>query len=155
MPLKPIPIQRLPHGQDLPLPAYATVDSAGLDLYAAITEDMLIAPGFRALVPTGIALELPSGFEAQVRPRSGLAFNYGVTLLNTPGTIDADYRGEIKALLINLGHETFVVERGMRIAQLVIAPVAQAEWVEKPSLEASARGAGGFGSTGIKAYDPA
>lgn len=144
-------IQWLPHGQDLPLPAYATAASAGLDLCAALESTLTLVPMARALVPCGFAMALPSGFEAQVRPRSGLAAKHGVTVLNTPGTIDADYRGEVKVILVNLGTEPFVIERGMRIAQMVIAPVAQSEFSVVNNLDETARGAGGFGSTGLKA----
>ena len=143
-----IPLQRQEHGRDLPLPAYATEHSAGLDLLAAAAGDVIIAPGERALIPTGIAIALPEGYEAQVRPRSGLALKHGVTVLNSPGTIDADYRGEIGVILINHGKEAFTVTRGMRIAQMVIAPYTRADWQVSESLEHSARGAGGFGSTG-------
>ena len=141
---------RLPHGADLPLPAYQSDAAAGLDLLAAVPADapLTIAPGRYAAVPTGIAIALPPGTEAQVRPRSGLARKHGVTVLNAPGTIDADYRGEIQVLLINHGDEPFVVTRGMRIAQLVIAPVARAQLIEVDDLDETARGAGGFGSTG-------
>lgn len=144
----PIELQRLDHGRDLALPAYATVDSAGADLLAAVDGDLVLAPGARALVPTGIAIALPSGFEAQVRPRSGLAIKHGITTLNSPGTIDADYRGEVGVILINHGHEPFVIERGMRIAQMVVAPVTRADWLEVATLDETARGGGGFGSTG-------
>ena len=143
-----VDIMRLPHGADLPLPEYATPDSAGVDLLAAVSEDVSLAPGERTLIPTGIALSLPRGYEAQIRPRSGLALKNGLTLLNTPGTIDADYRGEIGIILANLGQESFVVERGMRIAQMVVAPVSQVSWKAVESLDDSERGAGGFGSTG-------
>ena len=143
-----VDIMRLPHGADLPLPEYATPDSAGVDLLAAVFEDLSLAPGERTLIPTGIALSLPRGYEAQIRPRSGLALKNGLTLLNTPGTIDADYRGEIGIILANLGQESFVVERGMRIAQMVVAPVSQVRWNAVESLDDSKRGAGGFGSTG-------
>ena len=143
-----VPIQRLPHGADLPLPAYATEASAGLDLLAAVDAPVTLEPGARALVPSGIALALPVGTEAQVRPRSGLAAKHGVTVLNSPGTIDADYRGEVGVLLINLGDAAFTIERGQRIAQLVVAPVSRIDWHEQTSLEETARGAGGFGSTG-------
>ena len=143
-----VDIMRLPHGADLPLPEYATPDSAGVDLLAAVSEDVSLAPGERTLIPTGIALSLPRGYEAQIRPRSGLALKNGLTLLNTPGTIDADYRGEIGIILANLGQESFVVERGMRIAQMVVAPVSQVSWNAVESLDDSKRGAGGFGSTG-------
>ncbi len=143
-----VAIRRFAHGAHLPLPAYATEGSAGLDLGAAITAPLRLEPGARALVPTGIAIALPAGYEAQVRPRSGLALNHGVTVLNSPGTIDADYRGEIQVLLINLGTESFAIEPGMRIAQMVIAAVAQARWREVKELPPSERGVGGFGSTG-------
>jgi dUTP pyrophosphatase len=144
-------IQRLAHARDLPLPSYATPGSAGLDLLAAIDGALEIAPGARAAVPCGIAIELPAGVEAQIRPRSGLALNHGITCLNAPGTIDSDYRGEIKAILINHGESAFKLARGMKIAQMVIARHEQAELVEAESLSDSARGAGGFGSTGMKA----
>jgi len=143
-----ISIRRLPHNADLPLPAYETAYSAGMDLRAAVSEDRTLAAGARALVPTGLAIALPAGFEAQVRPRSGLALKHGVTCLNTPGTIDADYRGEVQVLLINLGEAPFVIRRGDRIAQMVIAPVTQGAWTEVDTLDETARGAGGFGSTG-------
>ena len=143
-------IHRLHHGEGLPLPRYETEAAAGLDLAAAVPEDapISIAPGERALVPTGLALQFPIGFEAQVRPRSGLALRHGVTVLNAPGTIDADYRGELKVLLVNFGQETFTVTRGARIAQLVMAAVARATLVEAETLDATSRGDGGFGSTG-------
>ncbi len=144
-----IEILRLPHAKDLPLPAYATEGSAGLDLLAAIDADMELKPGARAAIPTGIALALPQGYEAQVRPRSGLALNHGITCLNAPGTIDSDYRGEIKAILINHGDAAFAIKRGMKIAQMVIARHEQAIFVEVTELGATARGAGGFGSTGV------
>ncbi len=134
---------------DLALPHYATLGAAGLDLLATVDADMEIAPGARAAVPCGIAIELPQGIEAQVRPRSGLALNHGVTVLNAPGTIDSDYRGEIKAILINHGDKAFRISRGMKIAQMVIARHEQAELVEADALSDSARGAGGFGSTGM------
>jgi len=143
-----VPLQRLPHGAGLPLPSYATVDAAGLDLLAAVAEPIELAPGARRLVPTGISIALPPGYEAQLRPRSGLALKHGVTLLNSPGTIDADYRGEVGVILINLGEVPFRLQRGDRIAQLVIAPVARLAWRESEALPESARGAGGFGSTG-------
>jgi dUTP pyrophosphatase len=145
-----IPITRLSHAEGLPLPAYETALAAGMDLRAAVADDapLTLKPMARAMVPTGLAFAVPAGFEAQVRPRSGLAAKAGITCLNTPGTIDADYRGEVKVILINLGEEDFVIRRGDRIAQLVIAPVASASWVEVESLEETARGAGGFGSTG-------
>jgi dUTP pyrophosphatase len=143
-----VSIVRLAHGADLVLPAYATEHAAGLDLMAAISEPVTIAAGRRVLVPTGIAIALPTGFEAQVRPRSGLAAKHGVTVLNSPGTIDADYRGEIKVILINLGEIGYVVEPKSRIAQLIIAPVTQIRWDEVESLPETGRGEGGFGSTG-------
>jgi dUTP pyrophosphatase len=139
----------LPHAADLPRPSYATPSSAGIDLAAAVSGDIALAPGERITVPTGIALALPEGYEGQVRPRSGLALRHGVTVLNSPGTIDADYRGEIQIILANLGGETVVLERGQRIAQLVIAPVVRVAFDEVAVLPASARGAGGFGSTGV------
>ena len=143
-------VLRLPHGHDLPLPSYQSALAAGLDLMAAVPETtpLVIAPGGRALVPTGIAIALPAGFEAQVRPRSGLAARQGLTVLNAPGTIDADYRGEIQVLLVNLGGESFSVTRGLRIAQLVIAPVLRASLRAVDSLDETSRGPGGFGSTG-------
>lgn len=140
----------LPHGQGLDLPAYKTIDSAGADLLAAVAADIVIPPGGRALVPTGLAVALPPGYEAQVRPRSGLALKHGLTCLNTPGTIDADYRGEIGVILANLGQEPFTVSRGMRIAQIVAAPVTRIAWRPVEMLPESARGAGGFGSTGTR-----
>jgi len=141
---------RLPHGEGLPLPAYESTGAAGMDLRAAVPEDrpLLILPGKRALVPTGLILEIPEGMEGQVRPRSGLAFKHGLTVLNTPGTIDSDYRGEVKVLLINLGDEDFAVTRGMRIAQIVFAAVTQATVEERTLAGGTARGSGGFGSTG-------
>ena len=141
---------RLPHGADLALPAYATLGSAGLDLLAAISDDISLAPGSRVLMPTGLEIALPEGYEAQVRPRSGLALKNGVTVLNSPGTIDADYRGEIGVILINHGDAPFVVTRGMRIAQLIVAPVTQLSWVETTELPTTTRGTGGYGSTGMK-----
>ncbi len=143
-----VEVKRLPHGADLPLPEYATADSAGLDLLAAVEGDLTLQPGKRALVPTGLAIALPQGYEAQVRPRSGLALRNGVTVLNSPGTVDADYRGEVSVILANLGDEPFVVTRGMRIAQMVVAPVSRLRWNEVAELPGTARGAGGFGSTG-------
>jgi len=140
----------LPHFAGLPLPAYETAQAAGMDLRAAVAESepLTLAPMARAMVPTGIIMALPEGYEAQVRPRSGLAAKHGITCLNTPGTIDADYRGEIKVILINLGQEPFVIRRGERIAQMIIAPVSRAQLVEADALDETARGAGGFGSTG-------
>lgn len=148
-----ISVARLPHGADLPLPDYATGDSAGMDLLAAIDGELSLAPGGRSVVPTGLAIALPPGYEAQVRPRSGLALKHGITVLNSPGTIDADYRGEVKVILANLGTQPFTVTRGMRIAQMVVAAVTRSEWREVPTdadLPASHRGPGGFGSTGTK-----
>ena len=145
-----IGVIRLPHAEDLPLPAYETAGSAGMDLRAAVPEDrqIILLPGKRVLVPTGLIMEIPEGFEGQVRPRSGLALRHGITCLNTPGTIDSDYRGEVQVLLVNFGDDDFAVTRGMRIAQLVIAPVVQARIKERDGSGATARGAGGFGSTG-------
>jgi len=143
-------LQRLPHGADLPLPAYETEGAAGLDLRAAIGEPVTLAPGERALIPTGLAMELPEGFEGQVRPRSGLAVKHGVTVLNAPGTVDSDYRGEVKVPLINLGQESFAIARGDRIAQMVIAPVTRVIPTEVVGLSATARGTSGFGSTGVR-----
>lgn len=142
-------LKRLEHAKDLPLPRYATKGAAGLDLHAANADEIVLPPGRRALVPTGVAIELPDGFEAQVRPRSGLAANNGVTVLNAPGTVDSDYRGEIKVILINLGDTPFTITRGMRIAQMVIAAHAQADLVEAETLSETVRGAGGHGSTGL------
>jgi dUTP diphosphatase len=143
-----IPLLRLPNGDGLPLPSYATPAAAGLDLMAALPADLVLVPGARALVGTGIAIALPAEFEAQVRPRSGLALKVGVTVLNSPGTIDADYRGEIGVVLVNLGDSPYTVRRGDRIAQLVVAPVARAAWQATDRLPPSERAAGGFGSTG-------
>ena len=145
-----IAIQRLEHAEGLPLPAYETPGAAGMDLRAATAEHdpVVIRPGARALVPTGLCIAVPPGYEAQVRPRSGLALRAGITCLNTPGTVDSDYRGEVKVILINLGDENAVIRRGDRIAQLVICPVVQANWTEQASLEDTTRGKGGFGSTG-------
>lgn len=144
-------IRRLPHGEGLALPAYETALAAGADLRAAIPEDapLVLAPGERAMVPTGLAIALPAGWEGQVRARSGLAAKFGVGLVNAPGTIDADYRGEVKVILINHGTDEFVVRRGDRIAQMVVAPVFQAAFAEAETLDETARGAGGFGSTGV------
>jgi dUTP pyrophosphatase len=144
-----VAITRLPHNADLPLPSYETEQAAGMDLPAAVEEDLVIPPGRHALVPTGLAIALPSGFEAQVRPRSGLAARNAVTVLNSPGTVDADYRGEVKVILVNFGEQAFTVTRGMRIAQMVIAPVTRAAMVEVSVLPETARGTGGFGSTGV------
>ena len=146
----------LPHGEGLALPIYTTELAAGCDLAAAVPADapLVLSPGGRGLVPTGLALALQPGFEAQVRPRSGLALRHGVTVLNAPGTIDADYRGEVQVLLMNHGAEPFVIERGMRVAQMVLAPVTRAEFVLTADLDATARAAGGFGSTGHRSLDP-
>jgi dUTP pyrophosphatase len=146
-----VAIARLPHGADLPLPEYQSAHAAGLDLMAAVPADapVEIAPGGRAMIPTGIAIALPPGSEGQIRPRSGLAARHGVTVLNTPGTIDADYRGEIQVILVNFGQETFVIQRGMRIAQMVIAQVQQVKLVESTNLDTTSRAGGGFGSTGF------
>jgi len=145
-----VPIVRLPHAEGLPLPAYETLQAAGMDLRAALPDEepLTLRPGSRFPVPTGLAFALPPGFEGQVRPRSGLASKHGVTCLNSPGTVDADYRGEVKVILINHGEEDFIIRRGERIAQLVIAPVVQAVWTEVQSLDETVRGTGGFGSTG-------
>jgi dUTP pyrophosphatase len=145
-----VTITRLPHGKDLPLPAYQSEHAAGMDLIAAVPADapLTLAPGARALVPTGIAIALPEGTEAQVRPRSGLAVKHGLTVLNAPGTIDADYRGEVQVLLINLGQDAVTIERGTRIAQLVVTTLARISLQEIATLGKTTRGAGGFGSTG-------
>jgi dUTP pyrophosphatase len=154
---KPSPLSieviRLPHGRDLPLPAYQTKGAAGMDLHAAVPDGTILTldPCDRALVPTGLVMQLPAGYEAQVRPRSGLAFKNGVTVLNSPGTIDSDYRGEVQVLLINLGREPFEITRGMRIAQLVVASVSRVAIVEGKTVVATRRGTGGFGSTGVVA----
>ncbi|MET0529329.1 MAG: dUTP diphosphatase, partial [Microvirga sp.] len=144
-------VQRLPHGVDLPLPRYETAGAAGMDLIAANPADapVVLAPMERRLVPTGLVIQLEQGYEAQVRPRSGLAFKHGVTVLNAPGTIDADYRGEVQVLLVNLGQEPFTITRGMRIAQMVVAPVTMVELVEVGAVDETGRAAGGFGSTGL------
>jgi len=144
-----VAVKILPHGQGLALPEYKTALSAGADLLAAVTADTVIPAGGRALVPTGLSIALPKGYEAQIRPRSGLALKNGITCLNTPGTIDADYRGEVGVILANLGAEDFTVERGMRIAQIVIAPVTQLQWQIVEDLSETERGSGGFGSTGV------
>ncbi len=142
-------ITRLPHAADLPLPSYETAGAAGLDLRAAVDAPVSLEPGERAAIPTGIAIALPEGFEAQVRARSGLARRHGIAMVNAPGTVDSDYRGELQVLLINLGREAFTVGRGDRVAQMVVAPVARVAWEEVESLDATGRGAGGFGSTGV------
>ena len=146
-----VAVRTLAHFQGLALPAYETAQSAGADIRAALPEDepLTLKPGGRALIPAGFAMALPAGFEAQIRPRSGLALKYGITVLNSPGTIDADYRGEVQIMLINHGAENFEISRGMRIAQMVIAPVTQVEWMTALDLPQSARGGGGFGSTGV------
>ncbi len=145
-----VAVRRLPHGRDLPLPAYATAGAAGLDVVAAVAEPVTLAPGERRLIPTGLAIALPAGYEAQVRPRSGLALKHGIALVNSPGTIDEDYRGEVGIILINLGSDSFTINRGDRIAQIVVAPVTRALLAEVDDLPDTARGAGGFGSTGVK-----
>jgi len=145
-----VSIKKLQNLAELPLPSYATADSAGMDLIAAINEAITLKPLERKVIPTGIAIGLPKGYEAQVRPRSGLALKNGITVANAPGTIDADYTGEVGVILINLGQEDFTITRGMRIAQMVIAPYTQATWNEVEELEVTERGAGGFGSTGVK-----
>ncbi|WP_068310920.1 dUTP diphosphatase [Polycladidibacter hongkongensis] len=142
-------IKSLPHAADLPLPAYESAEAAGMDLRAAIDAPLELAPMQRAMVPTGLSMAIPSGYEGQVRPRSGLAAKHGVSVLNTPGTIDADYRGEVKVILVNFGSETFLIERGMRIAQLLISPVVQVQILKVSSLDETERGAGGFGSSGV------
>lgn len=141
-------VQRLPHGQDLPLPSYATAGAAGMDLLAAVAEPVTLQPGGRTVIPTGLCIALPPGYELQVRPRSGLALKHGIILPNSPGTIDEDYRGEVGVIVLNAGETPFTVEHGMRIAQAVIAPVERVSWAECESLDETARGAGGFGSTG-------
>lgn len=145
-----VAVRRLPHGRDLALPAYATAGAAGLDVVAAVAGPVTLAPGERRLIPTGLAIALPAGYEAQVRPRSGLALKHGIALVNSPGTIDEDYRGEVGIILINLGSDSFTINRGDRIAQIVIAPVTRAILAEVDELPDTARGAGGFGSTGVK-----
>jgi dUTP pyrophosphatase len=142
-------IRRMENNPDLPLPKYETKSAAGLDLPAAVSQDLTLDPGGHALIPTGLSVALPAGFEAQIRPRSGLAAKNGITVLNSPGTIDADYRGEINVILINLGQEPFTISRGMRVAQMIIAPVTQIDILEVEKLDETARGTGGFGSTGI------
>jgi dUTP pyrophosphatase len=144
----PVRVRRLPHNQDLPLPAYATDGAAGMDLLAAVAEPVDIVPGQRVLIPTGLAIALPAGYELQIRPRSGLALRHGIVLPNSPGTIDEDYRGEIQVIVLNTGSEPFRVERGTRIAQAVLAPVVRAAWDEVEDLDVTARNMGGFGSTG-------
>ncbi len=143
-----VPIVRLPHAAGLALPAYATAGAAGCDLLAAVTESVVVQPGKRALVPTGLSVAVPPGHELQIRPRSGLALQHGIMVANSPGTIDEDYRGELKVILLNAGDQPFTIERGMRIAQAVLAPVVRAVWMEVATLDATVRGEGGFGSTG-------
>ena len=145
-----VQVKRLPHSLGLALPGYATPGAAGMDLLAAVSAPMVIAPGQRVLVPTGLAIALPPGYELQIRPRSGLALKNGIVLANSPGTIDEDYRGEVQVIVMNAGQEPFTVERGMRIAQAVLVPVVRAGWVEVAELDATGRGAGGFGSTGTR-----
>lgn len=148
MTLPQVLVQRLPHGEGVPLPRYVTPGAAGADVVAAVAEPLELAPAARVAVPTGLVLAIPEGYEVQVRPRSGLALGHGVTVANAPGTIDSDYRGEVKVILVNLGDEPFTIRRGDRIAQLVVAPVAQAAFREVDTVSGSARGSGGFGSTG-------
>jgi dUTP pyrophosphatase len=143
-----VEIQTLPHGQGLALPAYATAGSAGMDLQAAVEEPIVLAPGQRTLVPTGLRIALPEGYEAQIRPRSGLAIKEGITVANAPGTVDSDYRGEVKVGLVNLSDKAYTIRRGDRIAQMVVAPVTRVAWRQVASLDETERGAGGFGSTG-------
>lgn len=144
-----IAVRRLPHGEGLPLPSYATAGAAGMDLLAAVAAPVTVAPRGRALIPTGLAVALPPGYELQIRPRSGLALRHGIVLPNSPGTIDEDYRGEIQVILLNAGESPFIVERGARIAQAVLAPVTRARWHEVESLDDTPRAQGGFGSTGL------
>ena len=145
----PVAVKRLPHSAGLPLPSYATAGAAGIDLLAAVGEPVVIPPGGRVLIPTGLAIALPPGYELQVRPRSGLALKNGIVLPNSPGTVDEDYRGELQVIVMNAGADPFTVERGMRIAQAVLAPVVRIAWQEVDDLDATARGVGGFGSTGV------
>jgi len=145
-----VAVERLPHGADLALPAYGSAEAAGCDLLAAIDGEITLQPGDSTIVPTGLKIALPPGYEAQVRPRSGLAAKNGVTVLNSPGTVDSDYRGEVGVILINHGRAPFVIERGMRIAQMVLAPVLHIAWAETDTLDETARGGGGFGSTGVR-----
>ena len=147
-----IRVQRLPHSAGLALPAYATVGAAGMDLLAAIGDPMVIQPGARVLIPLGLKIALPRGYELQIRPRSGLALKHGIVLPNSPGTVDEDYRGELQVIVMNAGQIPFTVERGMRIAQAILAPVARAIWQETPDLDATVRGEGGFGSTGTSGH---
>ncbi len=145
-----VAITPLPHAENLGLPSYATAHAAGMDLCAAVRDDVVLEPGQRKLIPTGLSIALPEGYEAQVRPRSGLALKNGISVLNSPGTIDADYRGEVQVILANLGSEPFTVKRGMRIAQMVVAPYMRVEWQKIDQLPETARGSGGFGSTGVR-----
>lgn len=147
-PVRSIQVRRLPHSEGLPLPGYATSGAAGMDLLAAVAEPITLAPGGRLLVPTGLVIALPPGHELQIRPRSGLALKHGIVVPNSPGTIDEDYRGELQVIVMNAGNAPFLIERGMRIAQAVLAPVLRAEWREVETLDDTERGAGGFGSTG-------
>jgi dUTP pyrophosphatase len=149
-----VPLEVLPHGEELPLPFFATEGAAGADVYAAVTDAVIVQPMAVALIPTGLKMAVPQGFEIQVRPRSGLALKKKITLLNTPGTIDSDYRGEVQVILMNFGDEPFKIERGDRIAQFVLARVERPEWQVVPSLEATERGSGGFGSTGVAHAKP-
>jgi dUTP pyrophosphatase len=144
-----VQVRVLPHGEGLPLPSYATAGAAGADVCAAVEGELVLAPGARAAVPTGLVLAVPPGYEVQVRPRSGLALKHGVTVANAPGTVDSDFRGELRVILVNLGEAPYVIRRGDRIAQLVVAPVVQARWVRAAALPETARGEGGFGSTGV------
>jgi len=144
-----VQVRVLPHGEGLPLPSYATAGAAGADVCAAVEGELVLAPGARAAVPTGLVLAVPPGYEVQVRPRSGLALKHGVTVANAPGTVDSDFRGELQVILVNLGEAPYVIRRGDRIAQLVVAPVVQARWVRAAALPETARGEGGFGSTGV------
>jgi dUTP pyrophosphatase len=144
-----VQVRVLPHGEGLPLPSYATAGAAGADVCAAVEGELVLAPGARAAVPTGLVLAVPQGYEVQVRPRSGLALKHGVTVANAPGTVDSDFRGELRVILVNLGEAPYVIRRGDRIAQLVVAPVVQARWVRAAALPETARGEGGFGSTGV------
>jgi dUTP pyrophosphatase len=146
----PVRIRRLPHSHDLPLPGYATEGAAGMDLLAAVDASVTLVPGQRLLVPTGLAIALPAGWELQIRPRSGLALKHGIVLPNSPGTVDEDYRGELQMIVMNAGTEAFTIERGMRIAQAVLAPVSRVAWQETDDLDSTGRGAGGFGSTGVR-----
>ena len=145
----PVAVKRLPHSAGLPLPSYATTGAAGIDLLAAVGDPVVIPPGGRVLIPTGLAIALPPGYELQIRPRSGLALKNGIVLPNSPGTVDEDYRGELQVIVMNAGADAFTVERGMRIAQAVLAPVVRIAWQEVDDLDATARGVGGFGSTGV------